>query len=102
MTKFSFLYHHKLILQIKITAKLKKYNKDNTFETIARPYNTGPPNEFRHQQHTKSGKYVRGHTMQKKNWRDRMKLPTFQNRPQQRQGMGRHRQKQRDLEQIEI
>jgi hypothetical protein len=53
-----------LITHIKITAKLKKYNKDDTLNTIARPYNIGPPNKFRHQQHTKSGKYARGHTMQ--------------------------------------
>jgi hypothetical protein len=39
----------------------------------------------------------------KKNWRDPMTLPTFQNQLQrQQQGMGRHRQKQKGLEQIEI
>jgi hypothetical protein len=47
----------------KNSVKLKKYNKDDTFKTIARPYNNGPPNKFRHQQHTKNGKYARGNTM---------------------------------------
>jgi hypothetical protein len=32
----------------------------------------------------------------KKNWRDHMTLPTFQNQPQQQQqGMGQHRQKRK-------
>jgi hypothetical protein len=66
------------MLRIKITAKLKKYNKDDTFKTTAGLYNTGPHNKFRYQQH-KSGKYARGHKSNKKNWRDHMTLPTFQN-----------------------
>jgi len=59
MIEWSLLYLHKLITQIKITVKLKKYNKDDTLKATARPYNTGPLNKFRHQQHTKSGKYAR-------------------------------------------